>query len=109
MRGLWSCSRQLVQRTTSTAWSTCSKCAHFCLARKVEVGAEPEICEIPADLQDRGRIPREVVWRPLQSLTKNSWRSTYGEELTLEEIKGAIRKMVINSEIYSCVLRYRIP
>ncbi|WP_257159256.1 elongation factor G [Corynebacterium cystitidis] len=77
---------------------------------KVEVGAEPEIQEIPADLQDRAEEYREKLIETVAESDEELMEKYFGgEELTLEEIKGAIRKMVINSEIYPvyCGTAYR--
>ncbi|MFT3661246.1 MAG: elongation factor G [Gordonia sp. (in: high G+C Gram-positive bacteria)] len=67
----------------------------------VEIGAEPTIEEIPADLQERAEEYREKLLETVAESDEALMEKYFsGEELTVEEIKGAIRKMTINSEIY---------
>jgi elongation factor G len=67
----------------------------------VTMGAQYEIQEIPADLKERAEEYRaqliETVAESDDALLEKYFG---GEELTPEEIKGAIRKMTIASEIY---------
>ena len=68
---------------------------------KVDVGAEPAIEEIPADLVERAEEYREKLLEAVAESDEELMEKYFsGEELTVDEIKGAIRKMTINSEIY---------
>ncbi|WP_291473516.1 elongation factor G [Corynebacterium sp.] len=68
---------------------------------KVEVGAEPTIEEIPADLADKAAEYREKLLETVAESDEALMEKYFaGEELTIDEIKGAIRKMTIASEIY---------
>jgi len=68
---------------------------------KVDVGAEPAIEEIPADLVERAEEYREKLLETVAESDEELMEKYFsGEELTVDEIKGAIRKMTINSEIY---------
>ncbi|GAA2366459.1 MULTISPECIES: elongation factor G [Gordonia] len=67
----------------------------------VEIGAEPTIEEIPADLADKAAEYREKLLETVAESDEALMEKYFaGEELTIDEIKGAIRKMTINSEIY---------
>ncbi|MBP3089245.1 elongation factor G [Corynebacterium sp. sy017] len=77
---------------------------------KVETGAEPTIEEIPADLQEKAEEYREKLLEAVAESDEELMEKYFGgEELTLEEIKGAIRKLTIASEIYPvlCGTAYR--
>jgi len=77
---------------------------------KVETGAEPTIEEIPADLQEKAEEYREKLLETVAESDEELMEKYFGgEELTVEEIKGAIRKMTVNSEIYPvyCGTAYR--
>ncbi|MCT2339440.1 elongation factor G [Corynebacterium sp. p3-SID1056] len=77
---------------------------------KVETGAEPTIEEIPADLQDKAEEYREKLLEAVAESDEELMEKYFGgEELTKEEIKAAIRKMTVNSEIYPvlCGTAYR--
>ena len=67
----------------------------------VELGAKYTIEPIPADMQDKADEYRtallEVVAETDEGLME---RYFAGEELTVAEIKAAIRKLTVNSEIY---------
>jgi elongation factor G len=67
----------------------------------VQMGAKYEIEEIPADLVEKAEEYRakliETVAESDDALLEKYFG---GEELTPEEIKGAIRKMTIKSELY---------
>lgn len=68
---------------------------------KVEVGAEPTIEEIPADLADKAAEYREKLLESVAESDEALMEKYFGgEELTIEEIKTAIRKMTVASEIY---------
>ena len=77
---------------------------------KVETGAEPTIEEIPADLQERAEEYREKLLEAVAESDEELMEKYFGgEELTVEEIKAAIRKLTVNSEIYPvlCGTAYR--
>jgi elongation factor G len=68
---------------------------------EVELGAKYEVEEIPADLKAKADEYRnkllEVVAETDDALMEKFFA---GEEITVAEIKGAIRKMTVKSEIY---------
>jgi elongation factor G len=67
----------------------------------VEMGAKYTIEEIPADLQERAEEYRaKLVETVAESDDELLEKYFGGEELTVAEIKGAIRKMTVNSELY---------
>ena len=77
---------------------------------KVEIGAEPTIEEIPADLQEKAEEYREKLLETVAESDEELMEKYFGgEELTTDEIKGAIRKMTVNSEVYPvyCGTAYR--
>lgn len=77
---------------------------------KVETGAEPTIEEIPDDLVEKAEEYREKLLEAVAESDEELMEKYFGgEELTLEEIKAAIRKMTVNSEIYPvlCGTAYR--
>ncbi|THG34701.1 elongation factor G [Glaciibacter flavus] len=67
----------------------------------VEMGAKYAIEEIPADLKEKAEEYRQVLLETVAE-TDDALLEKYfgGEELTVAEIKGAIRKLTINSELY---------
>ncbi len=67
----------------------------------VELGAHYEIEEIPADLVEKAAEYRTALLEVVAE-TDDALMERYfgGEELTVAEIKAAIRKLTINSEIY---------
>ncbi len=67
----------------------------------VKMGAEYAIEEIPADLQEKADEYRKALLETVAE-TDDALMEKYfeGEELTVAEIKAAIRKMTVNSEIY---------
>ncbi|UDM12200.1 elongation factor G [Clavibacter michiganensis subsp. michiganensis] len=67
----------------------------------VELGAKYDIEEIPADLQDKADEYRAKLLETVAE-TDDALLEKYfgGEELTVAEIKAAIRKLTVNSEIY---------
>lgn len=68
---------------------------------KVEVGAEATIEEIPADLADKAAEYREKLLETVAESDEELMEKYFGgEELTEEEIKTAVRKMTVASEIY---------
>ncbi|MER3390274.1 MAG: elongation factor G [Microcella sp.] len=67
----------------------------------VKLGAEYAIEEIPADLVDKANEYRQALLETVAESDDALLEKFFGgEELTPEEIKGAIRKMTVNSEIY---------
>ncbi|QYH20285.1 elongation factor G [Corynebacterium aquatimens] len=77
---------------------------------KVETGTPPQIQEIPADLQDKAEEYREKLLETVAESDEELMEKYFGgEELSIEEIKAAIRKMTVNSEIYPvfCGSAYR--
>ncbi|MBF4631654.1 elongation factor G [Clavibacter michiganensis subsp. phaseoli] len=67
----------------------------------VELGAKYDIEEIPADLKDKADEYRAKLLETVAE-TDDTLLEKYfgGEELTVAEIKAAIRKLTVNSEIY---------
>ncbi|MFT2815231.1 elongation factor G [Leifsonia sp. A12D58] len=67
----------------------------------VEMGAKYAIEEIPADLVEKAAEYRTLLLETVAE-TDDALMEKYfgGEELTVAEIKGAIRKLTVNSEIY---------
>ncbi|ARJ04587.1 elongation factor G [Humibacter sp. BT305] len=67
----------------------------------VQMGAKYEIEEIPADLKEKADEYRQLLLETVAE-TDDALLEKYfgGEELTVAEIKGAIRKLTVNSEIY---------
>ncbi|MDO9591173.1 MAG: elongation factor G, partial [Microcella sp.] len=67
----------------------------------VEMGAKYEIEEIPADLVDKAAEYRTALLEVVAE-TDDALMEKYfgGEELTVAEIKAAIRKLTISSQIY---------
>lgn len=77
---------------------------------KVDTGAEPTIEEIPADLQDKAAEYREKLLETVAESSEELMDKYFGgEELTIEEIKAAIRQLTVNSEVYPvlCGTAYR--
>ncbi|WP_231610254.1 elongation factor G, partial [Rhodococcus sp. CX] len=67
----------------------------------VEIGAEPTIEEIPAELADKAAEYREKLLETVAESDEELMEKYFGgEELTVAEIKAAIRKMTVNSELY---------
>jgi len=68
---------------------------------KTAIGADASIEEIPADLQEKADEYREKLLETVAETDEELMEKYFGgEELTLDEIKAAIRKLVVNSEIY---------
>lgn len=67
----------------------------------VQMGAKYDIEEIPADLVEKAAEYRTALLEVVAE-TDDALMEKYfgGEELTVAEIKGAIRKLTVNSEIY---------
>ena len=67
----------------------------------VEMGAKYDIEPIPADLQEKADHYRTVLLETVAETDEALMEKYFaGEELTVAEIKGAIRKLTVNSEIY---------
>nr|WP_206531314.1 elongation factor G [Rhodococcus aetherivorans] len=67
----------------------------------VEIGAEPTIEEIPAELADKVAEYREKLLETVAESDEELMEKYFGgEELTVAEIKGAIRKLTVASELY---------
>ncbi|MEY4411659.1 MAG: elongation factor, partial [Actinomycetota bacterium] len=67
----------------------------------VEMGAKYNVEEIPADLKDKAEEYRQALLETVAESDDALMEKFFsGEELTVAEIKGAIRKMTIASEIY---------
>jgi elongation factor G len=67
----------------------------------VEMGAKYAVEEIPEDLKEKAAQYRTALLEVVAE-TDDTLMEKYfgGEELTVAEIKGAIRKLTVNSEIY---------
>ncbi|WP_042406239.1 elongation factor G [Corynebacterium jeddahense] len=77
---------------------------------KVETGTPPQITEIPDDLKAKAEEYREKLLETVAESDEELMEKYFGgEELTMEEIKGAIRKLTVNSEVYPvfCGSAYR--
>ncbi|KRC60804.1 elongation factor G [Agromyces sp. Root81] len=67
----------------------------------VEMGAKYAIEEIPADLVDKAAEYRTALLETVAETSDELMEKYFGgEELTVAEIKAAIRKLTVNSEIY---------
>ena len=67
----------------------------------VTMGAEYSIEEIPADLKAKAEEYRAVLLETVAETDEDLLEKYFGgEELTVAEIKGAIRKLTVASEIY---------
>jgi len=67
----------------------------------VTLGANYETREIPADLQARAEEYRAKLVETVAETDDELLEKFFGgEELTIDEIKGGIRKLVVNNEIY---------
>lgn len=67
----------------------------------VEMGAKYAIEEIPADLAEKAAEYRKLLLETVAETDDDLMEKYFsGEALTIAEIKGAIRKLTVNSEIY---------
>jgi elongation factor G len=67
----------------------------------VELGAKYAIEEIPADLIEKANEYRQVLLETVAETDDALLEKFFaGEELTVAEIKGAIRKLTVSSQIY---------
>ncbi|MDI9901435.1 elongation factor G [Rhodococcus sp. IEGM 1409] len=70
----------------------------------VPTGALPTIEEIPEDLVEKAAEYREKLLETVAESDEALMEKYFGgEELTVEEIKGAIRKMTVASELYPVI------
>ncbi|MEU6585428.1 elongation factor G [Nocardia sp. NPDC046763] len=68
---------------------------------ETKLGEQYEVVEIPADLKDRAEQYRQELLETVAESDEALLEKFFGgEELSVEEIKGAIRKMTVNSELY---------
>ncbi len=67
----------------------------------VEMGAKYQIEEIPADLQEKADHYRTLLLETVAETDEALMEKYFaGEELTEKEIKGAIRKLTVSSQLY---------
>ena len=67
----------------------------------VEMGAKYDIEPIPADLQDKADEYRTILLETVAETDEALMEKYFaGEELSIAEIKGAIRKLTVSSQIY---------
>ncbi|MFI1920275.1 elongation factor G [Nocardia sp. NPDC020380] len=68
---------------------------------ETKLGEQYEVVEIPEDLKDQAEIYRQELLEAVAESDEALLEKFFGgEELSIEEIKGAIRKMTVNSEAY---------
>ncbi|WP_336084295.1 elongation factor G [Nocardia sp. SSK8] len=68
---------------------------------ETKLGEKYEVKEIPADLQEKAEQYRQELLETVAESDEALLEKFFGgEELSIEEIKGAIRKMTIGSELY---------
>ncbi|WP_067673429.1 elongation factor G [Nocardia miyunensis] len=68
---------------------------------ETKLGESYETIEIPADLAERAEQYRQELLETVAESDEALLEKFFGgEELSVEEIKGAIRKMTVNSELY---------
>ncbi|MFE1593592.1 elongation factor G [Nocardia sp. NPDC058705] len=68
---------------------------------ETKLGEEYEVVEIPADLKEKAEQYRQELLETVAESDEALLEKFFGgEDLTIEEIKGAIRKMTVNSELY---------
>ncbi len=68
---------------------------------ETKLGEQYEVVEIPEDLKERAEQYRQELLETVAESDDALLEKFFGgEELTIEEIKGAIRKMTVNSELY---------
>ncbi|MFC9996231.1 elongation factor G [Nocardia sp. NPDC127526] len=68
---------------------------------ETKLGESYEVIEIPEDLKDQAEIYRQELLETVAESDEALLEKFFGgEELSIEEIKGAIRKMTVNSELY---------
>ncbi|MBY6350391.1 elongation factor G [Rhodococcoides corynebacterioides] len=68
---------------------------------ETKLGEKYDVREIPADLQEKAEQYRQELLETVAESDEALLEKFFGgEELTIEEIKGAIRKLTVNSEMY---------
>ncbi|RDI51891.1 elongation factor G [Nocardia mexicana] len=68
---------------------------------ETKLGESYETIEIPADLAEKAEQYRQELLETVAESDEALLEKFFGgEELTIEEIKGAIRKLTVNSELY---------
>ncbi|WP_040838377.1 elongation factor G [Nocardia brevicatena] len=68
---------------------------------ETKLGEKYEVQEIPAELAEKAEQYRQELLETVAESDEALLDKFFGgEELTVEEIKGAIRKMTVNSELY---------
>ncbi|WP_030517121.1 elongation factor G [Nocardia sp. NRRL WC-3656] len=68
---------------------------------ETKLGEQYEVVEIPEDLKERAETYRQELLETVAESDEALLEKFFGgEELSIEEIKGAIRKMTVNSELY---------
>ncbi|MFE3446634.1 elongation factor G [Nocardia sp. NPDC059180] len=68
---------------------------------ETKLGEKYEVQEIPADLQEKAEQYRQELLETVAESDEALLEKFFGgEELSIDEIKGAIRKMTVNSELY---------
>jgi elongation factor G len=68
---------------------------------ETKLGEKYEVQEIPADLQERAEQYRQELLETVAESDEALLEKFFGgEELSVEEIKGAIRKLTVDSELY---------
>lgn len=77
---------------------------------KVEVGAEPQLVDIPEDMQEKAEEYREKLVEAVAETDEELMEKYFGgEDISIDELKAQIRKLVVNSEVYPvyCGTAYR--
>ncbi|MBY6411754.1 elongation factor G [Rhodococcus sp. BP-252] len=68
---------------------------------ETKLGEKYEVQDIPADLQEKAEQYRQELLETVAESDEALLEKFFGgEDLSIEEIKGAIRKMTVNSELY---------
>ncbi|WP_330250546.1 elongation factor G [Nocardia sp. NBC_00565] len=68
---------------------------------ETKLGEQYEVVEIPAELKDRAEQYRQELMETVAESDEALLEKFFGgEELSIAEIKGAIRKLTVNSELY---------
>jgi elongation factor G len=68
---------------------------------ETKLGEKYEVQEIPADLEERAEQYRQELLETVAESDEALLEKFFGgEELSIDEIKGAIRKLTVNSELY---------
>ena len=64
-----------------------------------ELGATPKVVDIPADMQEQVEAARETLVEKIAELDDDlTFKYLEGEEISVQELKAALRKAVINNE-----------